>query len=287
MDIDQGMRQQIAKYASALASFSASPSRFRILHSIPATSLPPPKTLYILDSSFNPPTLAHLRIATSALLNDSLKSPSPKRLLLLLAIQNADKAPKPATFEQRLAMMEVFASDILSSIPADTENGEKIGIDIGVTKLPYFIDKAAAIDDSTVYPGDIQQVHMTGFDTLIRILDPKYYGPEHSLKVLEPFFKKNRLRVTYRTDSVWGSREAQDDYLADLGKGKREGEGAKREWATENRIVMCEGRQEGGKIISSTEVRKAAKEGNREGLERLITRGVADWILDEGLYVES
>jgi len=287
MDNGPDMRQQIIKYATALTSFSSSPSTFRILHSIPATGVPPPKILYILDSSFNPPTLAHLRIATSALLKDHSPSPSPKRLLLLLAIQNADKEPKPASFEQRLAMMQIFASDIMSSISADIESGEKIGVDIGVTKLPYFIDKAAAIEESTVYPRDTQQVHMTGFDTLIRILDPKYYGPDHSLKVLEPFFNKHRLRVTYRTDSIWGSREAQDEYLADIGKGKRDGDGAKREWAAENRIEMCEGRLEGGEIISSTEVRKAAKEGNRAALERLVTHGIADWILGERLYMES
>ena len=281
------MRNQIAKYASALKSFSSSPSKFHILHSLPATAPPPPKTLYILDSSFNPPTLAHLRIATSALLEDSLPSPSPKRLLLLLAIQNADKKPKPASFEERLAMMQVFASDILSSISAETQKTGEIGIDIGVTKLPYFSDKAVAIEESAEYPGDAQQVHMTGFDTLIRILDPKYYGPDHSLKVLEPFFQKNRLRVTYRTDSEWGSKDAQDSYLAAIAEGKRDQDGARREWVTENRIEMCGGRQQGDEIISSTEVRKAAKEGNREALERLVTPRVADWVLGEGLYLES
>ena len=288
MDIEPNMRQQIAKYASALTSFSSSSANFRIIHSLPATTtLPPPKTLYILDSSYNPPTLAHLRIATSALFKDSLPSPSPKRLLLLLAIQNADKAPKPAPFEQRLALMQVFASDLLSSISEETRTSGEVGIDIGVTKCPYFIDKAAAIENSAEYPRDAQQVHMTGFDTLIRIMNPKYYGPEHSLKVLEPFFQKNRLRVTYRTDDEWGSRKTQDDYLADIENGERDEDGASREWVTEGRIEMCEGRQEGDEIISSTKVREAAKEKDRSALGRLVTDGVADWVLKEGLYTEN
>src|SRR5277367_460709 len=106
----EDMNRQLSKFASALSSFaSSSPDNFRILSSIPQHA-PPPSTLYVLDSSFNPPTLAHLRIATSALSQDH--GPAPKRLLLLLATQNADKAPKPASFEQRLVLMTIFANDL-------------------------------------------------------------------------------------------------------------------------------------------------------------------------------
>src|SRR5450432_1859290 len=99
--IDPMLRSQLKSYTTALKSFASSPSTFRILSSLPVRSqssqpLPPPKTLYILDSSFNPPTLAHLRILTSALTE---KTPLPRRVLLLLATQNADKAQKPASFE--------------------------------------------------------------------------------------------------------------------------------------------------------------------------------------------
>lgn len=277
------LRQQLSKYAASLSSFSSSSSNFRILHSSSTSSFSPPKTLYILDSSFNPPTLAHFRIATSAILKDAQPSPSPKRILLLLATQNADKAPKPASFEHRLTMMQILASDLLSSPGLD----EQIAVDIGVTKLPYFIDKAKAIEESNAYPSSVQQVHMTGFDTLIRVLDSKYYPPDHSLKVLEPFFEKNRLRVTYRTDDEWGAREAQDNYLADLKDGKRDGEGGNGNWVTHGRIEMCEGRKEGEEIISSTKVRDAANGGDKENLGKLVTSGVSEWILENGLYTES
>ncbi|KAG9243348.1 hypothetical protein BJ878DRAFT_121302 [Calycina marina] len=281
---DGDMRQQLSRYSGALTSFSSSPSKFHILHSLPTSTPPPPKTLYILDSSFNPPTLAHARIATSALLHDTHSSPSPKRLLLLLAIQNADKAPKPASFEQRLAMMQAFASDLLASISKEIQNSEDISIDIAVTKLPYFVDKSATIEESGAYSKDRKQVHMIGFDTLIRILDPKYYGPMHSLEVLDPFFRKNRLRVTYRTDDEWGSRKAQDNYLREIADGKRNGDGAHSEWVTDGMIEMCEGRKKGEDIVSSTKVREAAKKEDRSTLERLVTPGVADWVLSEGLY---
>jgi nicotinamide-nucleotide adenylyltransferase len=282
------MRQYLSKYASAVTSFASSSSNLRILHSTPSASHPPPKTLYILDSSFNPPTVAHLRIATSALLTDSKPSPAPKRLLLLLATQNADKAPKPAPFEHRLAMMQLFASDLISSLsPSEAEALPGLGVDIAVTKLPYFIDKSAAIEESGVYPKDAQQVHLTGFDTLIRILDPKYYDPKKKLGVLEPFFTKNKLRVTYRTDDDWGVKAAQDEYLDELVKGRRDVEGGKREWVTNGRIKMCEGKKDGEEVISSTKARSAAKKGDQELLAKLVTKGVAEWILTEGPYTQE
>lgn len=285
---ESDMRQHLSRYVTSLASFASSPSKFQILHSTPSSTLRPPKTLYILDSSFNPPTIAHLRIATSALLTDSKPSPTPKRLLLLLATQNADKAPKPATFEHRLAMMQLFASDLISSLSSsESESLPGLGIDIAVTKLPYFIDKSAAIEASGEYPPNVQQVHLTGFDTLIRILDPKYYDSEKKLGVLEPFFEKNRLRVTYRIDDDWGVKAAQDEYLDELVKGRRDDEGGKSEWVTGGRIEMCEGKKDGEEVISSTKVRIAAKEGDRDTLIKLVTKGVADWILDERLYTQE
>jgi nicotinamide-nucleotide adenylyltransferase len=285
------MRQSLSKYASALTAFTSSSSTFRILHSIPQSGLPPPQTLYVLDSSFNPPTLAHLHIATSALLHDTRPSPSPKRLLLLLATQNADKAPKPASFHQRLVMMQIFASDLLATLPQSQSPSSSteppIGIDIGVTKLPYFIDKALAISQSSAYPPSTTQVHLTGFDTLIRILDPKYYPPDMKLRALDGFLAQHRLRVAYRAGDQWGGKAAQDEYLRELELGEREKDGGKREWVTEGRIVMCDGREEGEEAVSSTRVREAVKRGDRELLDRLVTSGVAEWILEEGLYLEG
>jgi len=288
------MRQQLSRYTAALTSFKTSPSNFRILHSHPSTPISPPRTLYILDSSFNPPTVAHLHLVTSAILKDSKPSPSPKRILLLLATKNADKADSPASFEHRLTMMEIFASDLREALPkkANSEESkeEAIGVDIGVTKLPYFMDKASAIEESYTYPPSTEMVHLIGFDTLIRFLDPKYYPPSYSLKVLDPFFKKNRLRVTYRNISheVKAREEAwkeQDNYLAAVKDGKRDIEGGNKDWVNTGRIEMCEGRE--GDVVSSTRVREAVKKGNKEELKELVTRGVADWIIGNGLYAET
>ena len=186
-------------------------------------------------------------------------------------------------------MMQLFAQDLLSSsdFQSTSTSTKDIGVDIGVTKLPYFMDKAKAIEESGSYPRDTLQVHLTGFDTLIRILDPKYYPPSHTLAPLEPFLSKHRLRVTYRTDDQWGERKAQDEYIKKIGQGRMDAEGGKREWVSEGRIEMVEGRKGGEEVVSSTRVRNAVSDGDQVLLKKLVTESVADWILEEGLYTED
>jgi nicotinamide-nucleotide adenylyltransferase len=79
-----------------------------------------------LDSSFNPPTLAHLALAKApappprsggAIGEIKDESSGYDAHLLLLSIRNADKPLKPgdATHLQRLEMMFFFAQDIIQS----------------------------------------------------------------------------------------------------------------------------------------------------------------------------
>ena len=249
----------------------------------------PPRTLYILDSSFNPPTLAHLRIASEALLRDP--GPSPSRLLLLFATQNADKAFKPAPFEHRLLMMSLFAMDLqdhLKQVKNLSSADELPSIDVGITSKPFYHDKTFAIDESGFYgssPSSPQHVHLTGFDSLIRIFNAKYYTPNHDLRPLEPFFSKHRLRVTYRPDDKWGGRAEQDAYLADIAEGRRDHEGGKREWA--EKIEFVEGKKEGEESISSTKIRQAVQAQNPDALKTLLSDRIREWVLEEGLYREG
>ena len=283
IDVDM-LRQMKASYASSLRDFASSSATFRVVRSIPASSPPnssPTKTLYVLDSSFNPPSRMHMQIAMSAFRND--QGAKPHRLLLLFATQNADKAPKPASFEDRLVMMTLFAQELQH----ETVEGLKDGgpaVDIGITKLPYYHDKAASMDESGVYHGQPQQVHLTGFDSIMRIFNAKYYPPDHKFAVLEPFLSKHRLRVTYRPDDEWGGREEQGRYVQDIADGKRDKEGAKREWA--DRIELVEGKADGEEVVSSTKARKAAKNDQRL-LLKYVTPTVRDWIISEKLYLEG
>lgn len=183
-------------------------------------------------------------------------------------------------------MMSLFAHDILAEFQSKKHAAPMV--DIGVTKEPYFHDKAEAISSSTFYMTSGQrpeQVHLVGFDTLIRILDAKYYPPTKTLTPLTSFLDKHRLRVTYRTDADWGGRAEQDDYIRDLASGSREHEGGKREWA--KKIELVEGSNSDDEAISSTRVREASKIGNAETLNRLLTQKVAEYVLREGLYGTS
>ncbi|RDL37767.1 uncharacterized protein BP5553_05200 [Venustampulla echinocandica] len=172
----------LSHYSTLLSTFSTSPSKFKILTSLPHISPtsttpppPPPKTLYVLDSSFNPPTLAHLHIARTALLQDNLP-PSPttrKHILLLLATTNADKKdPTPASFPQRLCMLRLLAEELISEFPSkpseQAAGSARLTVDIGVTKQPYFIDKSISIlEEGASYNQDTEQVHLLGYDTLV------------------------------------------------------------------------------------------------------------------------
>ena len=216
-------------------------------------------------------------MAESAIRSSKTSVPGACRLLLLLAIQNADKAAKPASFEHRLAMMSLFGQELYDQTQSP--------VDIAVTKEPYFHHKAAAIDKSTVYPGEVEQVYLTGFDTLIRLFNTKYYPPEHKLTVLEPFLSRHRVRVTYRTETdKQEERRKQRKYVSDIGDGKRDDEGAKPEWA--DRIELVEGRRDGERIVSSTLARKAAKSSPEE-LKDFVTKAVEKYVKDEKLYLED
>lgn len=212
-----------ARLRTALQSFQSSGRPFQLVqqHAPSTAAARKCRTLVVLDSSFNPPTLAHMQMATSALqdlqrqqgIAAALRGGSAGqgrgladdvRLLLLLAVNNADKAPKPATFEERLLMMGAFAGDIQrawrtlqrqtaaredghAQAQANTQEDEAaLPVDIGLTTHPYFHDKSAAIAASPEYDfastqtnkeGEphTSQIFLAGYDTLIRIFTPKYY----------------------------------------------------------------------------------------------------------------
>ncbi|KAH8677605.1 hypothetical protein BX600DRAFT_450262 [Xylariales sp. PMI_506] len=319
-------------FTRALTTFQLSKTTFSVLRSLPSQSQdvapsPPqhaPRNLIILDSSFNPPTLAHQRMVTSALADERYSpssSGSSTRILLLLAINNADKAPKPAAFPQRLAMMYIFALDLLAAVGAVSPVADGPSVDIGVTTEPYFHSKSGTIAASDFYRGGasgtastataavaavatvapstattamkMEQIYLTGFDTLIRIFDPKYYPGDGAMRrALDPLFSRSRLRVAVRAGADWGSAADQAAYLADLREpgGRLEKVGGRRDWA--GRVELAEEEADGGTteapapVVSSTMVRRAVGAGDWEGLRELVSAGVADWIRAERLYVD-
>ncbi|ETI21876.1 hypothetical protein G647_05945 [Cladophialophora carrionii CBS 160.54] len=339
----QALQSLRSEFSKALKDFAGSSSSFRILYTVPPTSAPsngkpiPTRTLYVLDSSFNPPSKAHSSLVKTALRSqrsnserkDHSRSETP-RVLFLLATVNADKKPKPADFEDRIVMMTLAAQDLRSSFSStggptsDSDSAsasvtvEAPIIDIGITKQPYFVDKASAIRDSNVYEnpdredGVVEQIHLTGFDTLLRIFTPKYY-PKHDppLSALEPFLQHHRVRATIRVDPDspsenlkdaqkteagsgagaapptrdFGTPEGQLKYLEGIQQGALENEGMKREWSDRVDLVVDEDGEAQG--VSSTKVRDAVKEGNWAQVRELVGPSVGDWIKETRLYLEG
>ncbi|KAJ1337899.1 nicotinamide-nucleotide adenylyltransferase [Microdochium nivale] len=282
-------------FTTALKTYQLSSKAFAVLCSVPSAihgdlappspPTPSPRSLLVLDSSFNPPTVAHQRMVLTALSNHKYTESS--RILLLLAINNADKAPKPAAFPQRLAMMYILAEDLLSR--AGKLGSRCSGVDIGVTTQPYFHNKSAAVQESGFYHNSetsehrTEQVYLTGFDTLIRIFNSKYYSGEAMTSVLDPFFAHSSLRVTMRTDADWGGAKEQEAYLDDLGHGGRlDDMGGRKEWV--DKIEMTTGRDKGEDVVSSTKVRDAVQKQNWDRLGSLTSPAIAEWVREHGLY---
>ncbi|KAF1983047.1 hypothetical protein K402DRAFT_339093 [Aulographum hederae CBS 113979] len=283
------VRSLLPSFSSALAAFSSSSSDFQLVRSITYAKTPPdnPKTLFVLDSSYNPPSTAHFALATSAIRSST--DAKPHRLLLLFSTANADKAPAPASFEQRLCMMTLFAEDLLAPLSDSSDGDSNIQIDVGITKEPYFANKSLAIEKSAFYPSNPRQVQLIGYDTLTRFLAPKYY-PEFSppLSALEPFFGRGwgvlaALRpASSSANEVEGeSEEEQRAYVERLANGSLEAEGFRREWARRIGLVEC---GEEARGVSSTAVRGAAKGAKWDVVGGMCSPAVMAWVKEEGLY---
>ncbi|KAJ3761104.1 hypothetical protein EV360DRAFT_38482 [Lentinula raphanica] len=188
----------------------------------------------VLDSSFNPPTLAHLALAnTSRPRTTASDSEEYDADLLLLSVRNADKSLKEgdATYAQRVEMMIELARDVRTHTRSLTESGNgdrdrDRNVAVGITNEPTFVGKSRALtgflkerlDGFNVVEQDQTQPEaprpspltprvtlsfILGIDTLIRLFNPKYYinaaHPEGSeelmLSSLRQFFVEDGSRV--------------------------------------------------------------------------------------------
>jgi nicotinamide-nucleotide adenylyltransferase len=239
------------RYTPVLDSFISSPHTFQITNT---TSTPPNHTtLHILDSSFNPPTKAHLNLAEWS---------RPRTVLLLLAIQNADKPPKPVSFDHRLAMMNLLAQEI--------EHHGGTSVLIALSKHARFVDKAR--DVLLSFPEMQKVVWLVGYDTLIRVLDQKYY-PGTLEDSLRGFWERNRLVCAIRGDDV-----TERGYVDRIRRG--EVIGVPPAWAEYITVI-----EPVGKEVSSTNAREAAHSADWATLQRIVPAMIAEYIRQEKLYV--
>lgn len=177
---------------------------------------------------------------------------------------------------------------------SDISGEDPLTIDVGLTTEPYYTDKSIAIAESNppAYESAPKHIHLVGYDTLIRFCNAKYY-PNHSppLSALAPFFDAGHgLRVMTRpydakdqSSKEYGTLENQREYLMAMREGKREKEGFKKAWGYSVELIE----DVEGVGISSTRIRKAAKDQEWDIVADLCTETVSEWVRDQGLYCED
>jgi len=133
--------------------------------------------LGIFPASFNPPTKAHV-----ALIREATKRFKLDDILVLLDLQAMDKRIVGASFEDRLRMLELLF-----------ERSSRVSI--GVSNRGLFVEKREPL--RSLYPSPIQLVFMVGFDTILRVMDRKYYEDREDLDYL---FHDSRFICANRGD---------------------------------------------------------------------------------------
>lgn len=148
----------------------------------------PRKTLFILDSSFNPPTIAHERLLYSS----SLKNGAH---MALISTNNVDK--NVGGIEHRLKLLDALA----------TSHNDLL---VAVTDQPRFIDKRKLIQK--LFP-DAQLYFIMGMDTISRFFDAKYYNPDEMKQDFAEFFTNSKICWASRDNSHFIPPKQYAEYL--------------------------------------------------------------------------
>lgn len=223
----------------------------------------------ILDSSFNPPTIAH-RALLQAL------TPPGYSKLLLLSTANADKKPTPAAFPQRTEMMRLLSQSLQSS-PSPPSSSSSFGAAIAL------IDRATFADKARCAPELKGATWIMGWDTLVRFFAPRYYPNDSMGPVLRTFFLEDQAKVVFaprptNPTQKNGEQEKEKTALLEFISSFLKEHGIPSSCVKEVAIdaELAE--------ISSSAVRKARKES--EEWRRMVTPEIADYIEHEGLYLD-
>ncbi len=134
--------------------------RIELIHRAKSAISEPRKRLGIFSGSFNPLTLAHTKM-----IEDTITEHQLDELLLLLAKANVDKTVFGLPLAARLLTLKRY-----------TKNREKFSV--GVSSHGRYIDKVTAL--KVILPPETEFHFIVGYDTLVRIFDPKYYTDFHT-----------------------------------------------------------------------------------------------------------
>ena len=134
--------------------------------------------LGIFSGSFNPLTVAHIEMIEAAQRRYDLDE-----ILLILARANVDKGVFGLSLADRLLMLKEY-----------TANRE--GFSVAACSHGKFIEKIEALKPA--YPPGTHFSFIVGYDTFVRLFDPKYYTDLHG--ALEVLFEQCRFIVANRQD---------------------------------------------------------------------------------------
>jgi nicotinate (nicotinamide) nucleotide adenylyltransferase len=219
--------------------------RAAILRRAPEGVRGPGGVLGVMSASFNPPTRAHLRMTEEA-----GRLCAFDEVLLLLARTNVEKGLYGAPLEARLLMMEALARP-------------RPSCSVAAVSHPRFVDKAAAL--TPLYPAGADICFIVGYDTLVRLFDPRYYADMRG--ELERLFARARFVAANRGEHT---PEAVRRFLE-----RPECRG----FADRVRVMELDARHAG---ISSSEVRERLRRG--EAVDGLVPEEVERVIRQIGLY---
>ncbi len=136
------------------------------------------KRLGIFSGSFNPITVAHTKMIDAA-----QKEYNLDEILLILARANVDKDVFGLSLAERLFTLKLYAENRQDFSVAACSHGK-------------FIEKIEAL--TPAYPHGTHFSFIVGYDTFIRLFDPKYYTDLHS--ALEALFSQCHFIVGNRQD---------------------------------------------------------------------------------------
>lgn len=291
---------------------------------IPSVAAQKPRCrISVLDSSFNPPTLAHRALANVSLpaslgrVDGNAVSitgaPDFDARLLLLSVRNADKALKPtdATYKQRLDMMVLLAKDLMGDGTA-AQRAVSSDVAVAIIDEPTFVGKSRILQDflqkritflsgnegSTVDMRQTKQpispsipVHgprpqltfVVGIDTLERILSPRYYPSEDAMRIMLRQF----LSEEGDDSHLICARRTTPGLLLPHDAREENVMRAARDFIDTSRVTLVEiGEKTQG--YSSSEIRQRLGSGNRDDLwKMMVTESIAKYIEQKSLYSPS
>lgn len=272
----------ISRFTPILTNFIQSSSDIRLIplnnnnNDHPSTIKTP--VTCVLDSSFNPPHVAHAKLVTMAL-DHYANSRIEASILLLLATNNADKPSQDiANLTHRLEMMQLMGQDIAKEYP-------KVSISLGITKYARFVDKLDALC-SLNYP--TKYSFLVGFDTFIRILDGKYYDPNVPLALnLAPIMDRATFVVLSRrpdtTCNTPASMTANIENQLQFVNKLRQGQIPELPSVWANNIHVLEGTAETDQVSSSIVREQVSKGKIIDG--SIVSNSIARYIEKNNLYI--